>query len=155
MRKWMHNFSEYKLANIFLVEDNIFDIEYIKSVLKINNIIFNLKIFRDGQEILYFLENIDVLAEIDWPNLIILDLNLPKIDGSEILKIIQKNETLKQIPIFILSGSHFEEDTVYSYKNGAKFYMHKPFNINQFLQNIEKVKNIKIIKGDSLRICRV
>ena len=151
----MNDLFEYKLANIIFVEDNIFDIEYMNYIFKKHNIVCNLTIFRDGQEILNFLEKIDSLNEINYPDIILLDLNLPKIDGSQILKITKNNEVLKTIPIFILSGSHFEEDIVNSYNDGSKFYMHKPFEIDQFLENVKKIENIKILKGDSLRICRV
>ncbi|MGV8947633.1 MAG: response regulator [Lutibacter sp.] len=151
----MDNLPEHKLANIILVEDNLFDIEYIKSIFKKNNMVFNWNIFRDGQEILDFLNTIPLSSKIDYPDIILLDLNLPKITGIEILKFIQNNKVLKKIPVFILSDSHFKEDILDSYKNGAKFYMHKPFKINQFLESIKKINTIKIhTKGGVLSICR-
>ncbi|MBL0941986.1 MAG: response regulator [Alphaproteobacteria bacterium] len=152
----MSKLPQRNLANIVLVEDSLGDIEYIKSILKKHNILFNLHICRDGQEILDFLYKKGEYATAEQPDLILLDLNLPKIKGKEILEIINKDKTLSPLPISILSGSEFEEDIMQCYKHGAMFYMHKPFDINLFLEIINKIEGLMAqMAGESINIYRV
>jgi CheY-like chemotaxis protein len=140
----MTNLPNPNLANIVLVEDSLGDIEYIKSILKRHNVFFNLHICRDGQELLDFLYKKGKFSNAVRPDFILMDLNLPKLKGKEILKIIHKDNALGLLSISILTSSEFEEDIVQCYKHGAKFYMRKPFDINLFLAIINKIEGLII-----------
>lgn len=135
---------KYKLANIVFFEDNIVDIEYTKCILKNNKIIFNMHVCRDGMEALDFLYKRGAFIKAVKPDIIFLDLNLPKLDGKKILKIVKNDQNLNSISIVILSGSSFEKDIEESYQLGAQFYVGKPFKISNFLKIVEVLDNVNL-----------
>ncbi len=102
-------------AKILLVEDNAADIRLTKEVLEENKIVSSLDVVRDGVEAIEFLKRQGKFHDVDQPNLILLDLNLPKRNGFYVLEEIKKMEELKRIPIVILTVSDAKEDLIKAY----------------------------------------
>ena len=128
-------------VEILLVEDNAGDVELAREGLlecKIHN---NLHVVGDGVEASAFLRRKGQYAGQPRPDLIILDLNLPKRDGRELLREIKEDEQLKQIPVVILTTSAAEEDIVRSYALHANCYVTKPLGIDQFLAVVRSIEN--------------
>lgn len=124
---------------MLLVEDNPADIRLIKEVLKeTNNELFVVK---DGVEALKVLNHEPNYSNTPRPDIIILDLNLPRKDGREVLKEIKKNNDLKSIPVIVLTTSNSENDLIKTYKNYANCYITKPVDFDQFLKVIKSIEN--------------
>ncbi|MFC5285012.1 response regulator [Pedobacter alpinus] len=132
-----------KSIKILLVEDNEGDIYLTKSALKEGKIINEILIERDGQAAVNFLEKCTNNVNLK-PNLILLDMNLPKLNGIEVLKYIKTNNELKHIPVIMLTTSSFEQDIVKSYKNYANCYITKPIDVKDFIQVVEKIEDFWI-----------
>lgn len=131
-----------ELAPILLVEDDPDDIEITKRAFKENNIENPLVVVRDGAETLEYLKNTGRYAgrkNAPLPSLIFLDLNIPRIDGREVLKEIKQDPTLRFIPTVILTTSKFEEDIFKSYDNGANSYITKSLQFKDFSRMINIV----------------
>lgn len=137
-----------KTVEILLVEDNEADIRLTKEGLaeaKINN---NLYVARDGEEAMKFLRKNGKHNGAATPDLILLDLNLPKKDGREVLREIKEDKKLAHIPVVILTTSEADKDIVKSYKLHANCYVSKPMGIDQFVEVITAIENFwfKIVK---------
>lgn len=126
---------------ILLVEDNPGDIRLIKEILKETKIQNNIQVAMDGEAALKLLFNLDSLNTAPRPDLILLDLNLPKIDGRELLSEIKDNDDLKSIPVVILTTSTAEEDIIETYKNHANSYITKPVDLDHFIMVVESIKD--------------
>ncbi|MDO9373668.1 MAG: response regulator [Bacteroidota bacterium] len=127
--------------HILLVEDNEGDIWLTLEALhqaKINN---NVSVVRDGEEALSFLNKQGKHLRAIAPDLILLDINLPKIDGKEVLANIKNDDHLKQIPVVMLTTSSAEKDILESYKSHANCYITKPVDLDQFIQVVHTIKN--------------
>lgn len=123
--------------NILLVEDNPDDVELTLRAFKKNNISNNMIVVQDGAEALDYLFGKGMYKERDikdLPVLIMLDLNLPKINGLGVLKAIRENETTRLLPVVILTSSTEEQDLIESYKLGANSYICKPVDFNDFTE---------------------
>jgi len=115
---------------ILLVEDNPRDEALTLRALKKSNIVNDIAVVRDGVEALdYFSDENNLL-----PQLVLLDLKLPKIDGLEVLKRIRAEPRTSLLPVVILTSSKEEQDLLQSYKNGANSYVRKPVDFNEFLR---------------------
>jgi CheY-like chemotaxis protein len=124
---------------MLLVEDNPADIRLIREVLKeTDNSLFVVK---DGVEALKFLNHEANYSNAPRPDIIILDLNLPRKDGREVLKEIKKNDNLKSIPVIVLTTSNSEDDIIKTYKDYANCYITKPVDFDQFLKVIESIES--------------
>lgn len=126
---------------LLLIEDNEDDIELTRMALEKYNIINNIVIKRDGEEAIDFLFG-EQNAEREvkgYPALILLDLNMPKIDGFEVLKRLRSTESTKYLPVAIMTSSKEEEDIIRSYKSGANSYIRKPVNFNEFLETVKQL----------------
>ena len=132
---------------ILLVEDNPGDIRLIKEILKETKIQNNIRVAMDGEAALNLLSNLDDLTT-HRPDLILLDLNLPKIDGRELLAEIKDNEDLKRIPVVILTTSTAEEDIIETYNNHANSYITKPVDLDHFIKVVESIMDfwLSIVK---------
>lgn len=119
---------------VLLVEDSQADARLITEVFRDEKIMVDLDITRDGEEAMEYL-----FTEGKNPDLIILDLNLPKKDGREVLAEIKEHETLKMIPVVILTTSQSEEDILKSYKLNANCYVTKPIDLDQFIKIIKSL----------------
>lgn len=127
---------------ILLVEDNPDDEALTIRALKKNNIGNHLVVVRDGAEALDFLFCTGVYASRetrDLPQIVLLDLNLPKIDGLEVLRRIRANEATNLLPVVILTSSKEEQDIVKGYQLGANSYVRKPVDFNQFVEAVHQL----------------
>jgi len=128
-------------VEILLVEDNAGDIELTQEALHDARIINRTHVARDGDEALDFLYQRGLFADAVRPDVILLDLNLPKKDGQEVLAVIKQDKTLKDIPVVILTSSASELDIVKSYKLHCNAYIVKPVDLKQFLKVVETVED--------------
>lgn len=137
-----------KPIHILLVEDNEGDIILTRDALEEYKIITQLSIARDGKEALDFLEVQLLQNSGNLPDLILLDINLPKKSGHEVLEIIKQNESLKQIPVIILTTSSSDQDIHRSYKSHANCFITKPVEAEHFLEVVSKIEDfwISIVK---------
>ena len=115
-----------KTFELLLVEDNLGDVDLVKEALKEVPLAKRLHVARDGLEALAFLRREGSFAEVPHPNLILLDLNLPKKDGREVLAEIKQDEDLRRTPVVILTSSAAEADIVKCYDLHANSYVTKP-----------------------------
>ncbi len=128
-----------KIIDILLVEDNPADIDLTKEAFEECKFANNLHIVSDGENALAFLRKESNFRDKPRPDLILLDLNLPKIDGREILVEIKNDDKLKQIPVVILTTSESKEDITEMYKLHANCYITKPVDINQFIKIVQSI----------------
>lgn len=129
------------LVEILLVEDNPGDIELTHEAIKESKLKNNLHVVRDGVEALAFLHKRGKFGDAVTPDLILLDLNLPKKDGREVLQEIKNDDQLKKIPVVVLTTSDAEEDIIKSYENYANCYIKKPVDFNQFTNVVKKIED--------------
>ena len=138
----MNDRSEEEPINILLVEDNPIDIKIAKRSLKEGRITNKMYVVRDGQEALDFIRNMgeyEDAAKAPKPDLILLDINLPKLDGIEVLKELKKDPKYKRIPVVMLTMSDDEKDIFNGYDNGANSYITKPVEFDKFLKAIKAI----------------
>jgi len=135
--------NEYKRtkAKILLVEDNVADIRLTKKVLQESKIVSSLDIVRDGAEAIDFLKKRGKFSNASKPNLILLDLNLPKRNGFEVLEEMKHDEELKRIPVVILTVSDVREDLIKAYNLHANCYVIKPLEMKEFYRIINSIVN--------------
>ena len=126
-----------EVINILLVEDNPGDIRLTQEALKESKIAVNLHIVKDGVAAMEFLKREGKFENETHPDVIILDLNLPKKDGREVLGEIKQDEILKCIPVVILTNSEAEIDILKAYKLHANCYIKKPLDIDQFITIVQ------------------
>lgn len=129
-----------KEIDILLVEDNEGDIVLTMEALKQGKLKNRVFIARDGQMALDMLLKNHPYQDQIIPDLILLDINLPKIDGIEVLKQIKENKLLKRIPVIILTTSSEEADILKSYNNYANCYITKPINLTSFMAVISTIE---------------
>lgn len=130
-----------KPIHILLVEDNEGDILLTTEALNDGRLINQISVVKDGLQALNFLEKKGEFKNMELPDLVLLDVNLPKLNGHEVLKAIKINEDLKHIPVIILTTSSAEKDIFKSYQNHANCYITKPVNINNFFSVITTIEN--------------
>jgi len=121
--------------SILLVEDNPDDEALTLRALKKNNILNEVIVARDGAEALELLFRGDG-ASVPMPSLILLDLNLPKIDGLEVLRRIRADQRTKIVPVVVLTSSKLEDDILASYQGGANGYVRKPVRFADFAEAV-------------------
>lgn len=130
-----------RAAEILLIEDNLGDVLLTKEAFRAVHFKYNLHIAKDGDEALQMLEQQGRFNKIPKPDLILLDLNLPKIDGRKVLEKIKSNITLRDIPVIILSGSDAESDITKSYDLHANSYVVKPDNFDDLVEIVASIEN--------------
>lgn len=128
-------------VHILLVEDNEGDILLIREAFEDSSIANTLSVARDGKEALDFLNKKGKSKNADIPDLMLLDINLPKRNGIEVLQYIKRKEAIRHIPVIILTTSSFERDINLSYKNYVNCYITKPVEVERFLDVVTKVEN--------------
>ncbi|MBA7689603.1 Response regulator rcp1 [subsurface metagenome] len=128
-----------KSIEILLVEDNPGDVRLTREALKEDKVLNNLNVAEDGIEALAFLNREGKYADAPRPELILLDLNLPKKDGRDVLAEIKANGDLKRIPVVVLTGSWAEEDIIKSYDLHANCYITKPVDLEQFIKVVKSI----------------
>ena len=125
---------------ILLVEDNPGDIRLTQEALRDNKVRNNMTVARDGAEALAILHREGQYADSPRPDLILLDLNLPKIDGREVLRRIKDDKKLRPIPVVILTTSRDERDVLKAYGLHANCYVAKPVELEQFMEVVRSIE---------------
>lgn len=137
----MNNFEEMKPVDILLVEDSPGDADLAKEALEDSKLKNTLYTVADGEAALDFLYKRPPYENVPRPDLILLDLNLPKKDGREVLKEIKEHPDLKRIPVVVLTTSRAEEDILKTYNLHANCYIAKPLDLNKFLEVVKTIEN--------------
>jgi CheY-like chemotaxis protein len=147
------NVCEYKPASmrmlrILLVEDNPGDVRLTQEALKSGKILYDLQVVRDGVQAMDFLRKNPPYADVVTPDLILLDLNIPRKNGQEVLREVKEDAQLKHIPVVILTTSSAEQDISETYSKDANCYITKPFDFEQFTNVIKLIDDfwLSIIK---------
>ena len=128
-------------AKILLVEDNPGDVRLTREALREGKILNELSVVEDGVEALAFLRREGRYAEAVRPDLILLDLNLPKKDGREVLEEIKGDGALKKIPVVVLTTSAAERDILKAYDLHANCYITKPVDLEQFIKVVQLIED--------------
>ncbi len=130
-----------RLIEILLVEDNPGDVRLTREALKDGKVLNKLSVVEDGAEAMAFLRREGKYTDAPRPDLILLDLNLPKKDGRQVLAEIKVDQNLKRIPVVILTTSKSEEDILKTYDQHANCYITKPVDLEQFLTVVKSVQH--------------
>lgn len=128
-------------AKILLVEDNPGDAELAREALESSKFLNKLFVAEDGVKAMQFLNQEGDFKNSPRPDLILLDLNLPRKDGREVLSEIKNDEKLKTIPVVVLTTSKADEDILKSYQLHANCYITKPINLERFFDVVKKIKH--------------
>lgn len=127
------------LIEVLLVEDDPGDVLMTKEAFADNKVKNNLSVVTDGVEALAFLRREGKYSDAPYPDLILLDLNLPKKDGREVLAEIRADEHLSHIPVVVLTTSGANEDILASYRLHANAYVTKPVDFEQFIRVVRQI----------------
>lgn len=137
----MKNENDLRIIDILLVEDNPGDIRLTQEVLKDGKIKNKLSVVTDGEEAILFLKKVGKYKNVSTPDLILLDLNLPKKDGREVLIEVKKDPNFSSIPVVILTTSDDERDIISSYVSHANAFITKPVDFNQFVTVVRAIED--------------
>jgi CheY-like chemotaxis protein len=133
-----------KTIHILLVEDNEGDILLTSEALEEGKITNTISVVTDGEQAMDFLNKAGKHANAETPDLVLLDVNLPKQNGHEVLQRIKTTEELKHIPVIMLTTSSSESDIMRSYKNFANCFITKPVHVVDFMKAIEQLEDFWI-----------
>ncbi|KAA9040855.1 response regulator [Ginsengibacter hankyongi] len=125
-----------KKINILLIEDNEGDVELIKEAFSSDAARLEISVIDNGEDALLSLKSKDRVL----PDLILLDINLPKVDGREVLHFVKNDDGLKKIPVVMLTTSSLQKDIEYSYNNYANCYIVKPGNLPDFIRTLKSIE---------------
>jgi CheY-like chemotaxis protein len=131
--------QEIKVIDVLLVEDDAGDVLLIEEAFADNKVRNRLHHVSDGVEALAFLRREGEHADAPQPDLILLDLNLPRKDGREVLGEIKEDDALRHIPVVVLTTSKAEEDVLRSYKLHANAYVTKPVDFDRFIEVVRQI----------------
>ena len=134
------NLSNTEMVEILLIEDNKADILLMQKALVKTDLKTSITVIRNGDDAIKYLTN-NIIEHNNIPNLILLDLNLPKKDGFEVLKEIKSNNNLKRIPVIILTASSSKEDINKAYDMSANSYIVKPVKFRDFILVVQRLKD--------------
>jgi CheY-like chemotaxis protein len=126
---------------ILLAEDNPGDVRLTEKALDHGSIINNLHVVEDGVEAIAFLRQEGEYADEPRPDLVLLDLNMPKKDGREVLEDMESDPSLRLIPVVVLTSSEAEEDVVRSYELNANAYLTKPVDFDGFVDIVSRIED--------------
>ena len=134
--------------HILLVDDNEGDILLTREALEEAKFVNRISVAYDGIEAIRFLKKAPPFTNGETPDLILLDINLPRMDGTEVLSIIKNDPDLKRIPVIMLTTSSSEKDILASYDNHANCYITKPVDLERFMQVVRTIEDfwISIVK---------
>ena len=130
----------FRALEILMVEDNPGDVRLTREALKGDKLLTRLHVVTDGVAALDFLYKRPPYEDAPRPDLILLDLNLPKMDGREVLSIIKSDGALKLIPVVVLTTSQAEEDVLRAYRLNANCYVAKPVDLYQFNRIVQSIE---------------
>jgi len=130
----------FRVIEILLVEDNPGDVRLTREALKGSKVLNHLNVVEDGAAALDYLNRTAPYEDAVRPDIVLLDLNLPKKDGREVLETIKASPLLKTIPVVILTTSQAEEDVLRAYNLNANCYVSKPVDFDQFLRIVQTIE---------------
>ena len=133
--------NDLKFIQVLLIEDDPQDVEITKEVMELSKMKININVVNNGAEALSYMRRENGYRESIRPDLILLDLNMPKMNGREFLDEIKKDDNFKMIPVVVLTTSKADEDIIKSYKLGASCYITKPVGLDQFQEVVQAVDN--------------
>lgn len=131
--------SSAHVAEILLVEDNPGDVDLVRIALEENKLCNHLHVAEDGEQALEFLRRQGAYGKAPRPDLILLDLNLPRKDGREVLAEIKADDNLRRIPVVVLTTSAQDEDVLRVYNLNANCYVTKPMDFDQFAKVVKAI----------------
>ncbi len=134
------NLSDAKPIEILLIEDSPSDIALTKEALEVGKIANNLACVEDGVEAMAYLRRQGKYAKAIRPDLIMLDLNLPRKDGREVLRELKSDQSLRTIPIIVLTTSRSDKDVLQSYELNANCYITKPVDFQHFIEVVKSIE---------------
>lgn len=126
------------INRLLLVEDDPDDVVLTKRIVSRSGFPIEMDVVSDGQEALDYLRGHGKFTQAHKPRLVLLDLNMPKVDGREVLREIRKDPVLRQLPVIILSTSRTQEDVLFCYRQAANSYLTKPDNIKAYDEMMAK-----------------
>ena len=129
------------LLEILLVEDSPADVRLTVEALRDAKVANHLNVVNNGEDALTFLRQEDPYEEAPRPQLVVLDLNLPRMDGKEVLAEIKADPDLRRIPVAVLTTSSAEADVLRSYELGVNCYLTKPVGLDQFLSVVQSIES--------------
>lgn len=132
--------STAKKLEILLVEDSPSDVRLIREALRETAIEISMAVTKDGVEAMDYLHRSERGAEVR-PDLILLDLNLPRKNGREVLAEVKSSAGLRQIPVLVMTSSHADQDIADAYSLNANCYITKPFDLNEYLDVVRAIEN--------------
>jgi two-component system, chemotaxis family, response regulator Rcp1 len=135
-------------VEILLVEDNPGDVRLVQEALRDSKLINKMHAVTDGQKALAYLRKEGLFADAVRPDLVLLDLNLPRKDGREVLAEIKADDALRQIPVVIVTSSKAEEDILKAYDHHANCYITKPVDLEKFMEVVRAIEEfwVSIVK---------
>lgn len=128
-----------KVIDVLLVEDDPGDVLMTREAFEDNKVVNRLQVVSDGVSALTFLRKEGEFADAPTPDLVLLDLNLPRMDGREVLEAMKSDEQLRSIPVVVLTTSEAEEDVVRSYSLHANAYVTKPVDFDRFIEVVRQI----------------
>jgi len=133
--------NEETPVEILLVEDNPGDVDLTIEALEEGRVANHLSVVEDGAEALAFLRREEPYQDAPRPDLVLLDLNLPGVDGFEVLTLVKQDEQLKKIPIIVMTTSDAEHDILKSYNLHANAYVTKPLDVEEFIEVVRALED--------------
>jgi two-component system, chemotaxis family, response regulator Rcp1 len=128
-------------VQILIVEDNPADARLVREVMRDSKVLNEIHVVPDGVEAMAFLRHAGKYADVPRPNIIFLDLNMPRKDGREVLKEVKSDSDLRRIPVVIMTSSQAEEDIAKAYDQHANCYVRKPVDFQQFHNVVMSIEN--------------
>ncbi|MFG2076699.1 response regulator [Nonomuraea maritima] len=133
--------KEGRPIEVLLVEDDQGDILLTREAFELNKVRNRLHVVNDGEQAMAFLRQEDGYADVPRPDLVLLDLNLPRMSGLEVLAEVKADAALRTIPVVVLTTSEAEEDILHSYRLHANAYVTKPVDFEQFIRVVRQIDN--------------
>lgn len=133
--------TESAVLDILIIEDNPGDVRLTREALSETGLLFSLHEAHDGESGLHFLRKEGMYRDAPTPCMVLLDLNLPRIDGREVLRQIKTDPTLGKIPVVVLTTSSDKRDVIKSYEYHANCYLRKPLDLDEFIRVMQSLKD--------------
>jgi two-component system, chemotaxis family, response regulator Rcp1 len=130
-----------KRVNVLLVEDDVGDVELAEEAVRQGNVSFKLSVVEDGVQAMRYLRREDPFTEVGRPDLLVLDLNLPKKNGREVLADLKADPALRTIPVILLSTSAIQEDIIQTYGLDRRCCYTKPFRFDDFIKVMQSIES--------------
>jgi two-component system, chemotaxis family, response regulator Rcp1 len=140
-------FKPHKPRNLLLVEDNPADVRLTQEALKEGQVPVNLSVVTDGVEAVDFLHRTGIYKDAPRPDLILLDLNLPRKNGREVLSEIKNDPDLKRIPVLVMTTSKAQQDVARAYSLNANCYITKPMDLDEFMEVVRSIEDFWLEKA--------